>query len=101
MLPEILRTSAPSGPPSHHNGYADADEDRDDDESRKIGGGIALCFAARRLVDEIQFQSNVLTGSQRRSGASGNEDASVHVPRDEAGSAGGVGSLFQGWIGKQ
>ena len=58
MLPEILRTSAPSGPPSHHNGYADADEHRDDDESRKIGGGIALCFAARRLVDEIQFHAN-------------------------------------------
>ena len=40
MLPEILRTSAPSGPPSDHNGYADADEDRLD------LGEVAECLQA-------------------------------------------------------
>jgi hypothetical protein len=33
--------AAPSGPPSDHKGYADADEGRDDDESRKIGAGVS------------------------------------------------------------
>jgi hypothetical protein len=79
VSPEIRGTSAPSGPPSDHNGYADADEDRDEEESRKIGAGVAPCFAARRLVGEIQFHSNVLTGSQRRSGTSGSDWCSGFV----------------------